>query len=69
MKGQYPELWVIIYQRFFFKEYNKDPGSLRTCVIRMVHFGNGGREDGEGVDGSQQEGTEGKKRGETVISM
>lgn len=69
MKGQYPELWVIIYQSFF-KEYNnKDPGSSRTYVIRMVHFGDGGREDGEGVDGSQQEGTEGKKRGETVVSM
>lgn len=47
MKGQYPELQVIIYQ-FFFKEYNKDPGSLRTCVIRMLYFGGRGRVDGVG---------------------
>lgn len=38
-------------------------------MIRMVHFGDGRRVDREGVDGGQQEGTEGKKRGETVVSM
>lgn len=62
MKGQYPEMWVTIYQ-IFLKEYNKDPESLQTCVIRMLQFEDGGRVGGEGVDGSRREETRKEKRG------